>query len=357
MRTTSVGIMVGLLLGLGAGCKNDVSYYCDETTPCADRYPDRPFCDLYGTYEASGHVGRTCIPNPLDASVDTDAAVDIDSGTPPADGGVDAAMGTPDASGPPDAGGPPDAMPGPCDPVTQTGCVTGQKCTYIQGTSNHTGCATDGTTPIGGSCTSAGVDDCVGGSYCQGGECVAICSTSPDTCGSSAQCQLYANTFDDRTNVGLCVSVCNPLDVTSCGSGEMCALVISSGIATCQPVGGTSTSGASNCAANPGTQGCDCMYLNACNPGYGCLLVNDPSNPTGNVCAFFCDPTQGGAGPSCSSATGGGSNFSCRQLMTFYTDATNVDPAVGLCIDPNGVWSGVCAGCIDSTQPGCGSCP
>ena len=337
-------------------------YYCDESTPCLPRYSDRPFCDLYGTYDASSHVGRTCIPNPLDGSVGIDAAVDVDSGMPPADGGTDAAPNAPDA-GTPDAGNP-DAQTGPCDPVTQTGCASGEKCTFIIDTSdptnNHTGCAPNGTVAAGAACTrdANGVDDCLRPYFCSGGVCTEICSTNPESCPSTATCTPFAGLFDDRTDVGLCVPQCDPLSSTSCGTGEGCYLSLLNGTATCAVAyldDPEAKTGAATCVANPGTQSCNCVHLNGCVAGYGCVLQNDPTNPTSNVCAFYCDPTQGGAGPSCSAAIGGGSTFSCRQIMSFYGNAS-VDPAIGMCIDST-LWAGHCEGCVDPTQPGCGSCP
>ena len=89
MRLTLLWMVVGMLVGLGFGCSTKVEYYCDEDTPCKDRYPDRPFCDLTGEYPASEGVGRTCIPNPVDGGAGVDAPVnEIDAG--------DAAVG-PDA--------------------------------------------------------------------------------------------------------------------------------------------------------------------------------------------------------------------------------------------------------------------
>jgi uncharacterized delta-60 repeat protein len=47
---------------LAAACSTPDPLYCDEDTPCED--PDRPFCDLDGTYPASDGIGRTCIAEP-----------------------------------------------------------------------------------------------------------------------------------------------------------------------------------------------------------------------------------------------------------------------------------------------------
>ena len=70
--------------------------------------------------------------------------------------------------------------PTACNPVAQTGCQAGEKCTWIidiDGTSTtpdvgHIGCAVAGTTPDGGTCQDAtatangGVDTCVAGDLC-----------------------------------------------------------------------------------------------------------------------------------------------------------------------------------------------
>ncbi len=98
MRFTVFGIVVALLGGLGAGCKSDVKYYCDEDTPCLPRYSDRPYCDLTGEYEPDG-VSNTCVANPFDAS-GPDGSVSIDGGT--VDAGNDDAMMPPDATVPPE---------------------------------------------------------------------------------------------------------------------------------------------------------------------------------------------------------------------------------------------------------------
>jgi hypothetical protein len=75
--------LLGAFLAVTAGCKYAVPLYCDEETPCADRHPDRAFCDLHGEHPASEGIGRTCIPDPFP-----------DAGLP--DGGLDASP-APDA--------------------------------------------------------------------------------------------------------------------------------------------------------------------------------------------------------------------------------------------------------------------
>jgi hypothetical protein len=63
-----------ILLALATGCSTPVALYCDEDSPCtAD--PGRPYCDLYGQYPESEHIGKTCIPYPWDAGVPDAAPV------------------------------------------------------------------------------------------------------------------------------------------------------------------------------------------------------------------------------------------------------------------------------------------
>jgi hypothetical protein len=79
-RDLYLGCVGGLaLLWTSGSCLRPVELYCDEDTPCEDRYPDRPFCDLSGEFPASEGIGRTCIPNPFD---------DDAGGEPTADAGA-----------------------------------------------------------------------------------------------------------------------------------------------------------------------------------------------------------------------------------------------------------------------------
>jgi len=83
MVTRTVGAFV--LLTLAAfGCETEDPLYCDDETACED--PERPFCDLEGTYPASEGHGRTCIAEPTfeltmptdDLYVRTDSQVEVE---------------------------------------------------------------------------------------------------------------------------------------------------------------------------------------------------------------------------------------------------------------------------------------
>ncbi len=140
-----------------------------------------------------------------------------------------------------DGGGSADSMD-VCNPIMQTGCTSGQKCTWIvdQTTPSfigHVGCApvmaiAPDTAPAadGAACQrnpagATGWDDCVAGDYCQAattveqsggaGICKKICDlNSATSCGSAASCQGYNNLFssDPATppTAGVCDPTCNP---------------------------------------------------------------------------------------------------------------------------------------------------
>ncbi len=64
MRTIATYLAVGCAAASAAlvapACEHATPYYCDESTPCLPRYPDRPYCDLTGEY-GTGHM---CIADP-----------------------------------------------------------------------------------------------------------------------------------------------------------------------------------------------------------------------------------------------------------------------------------------------------
>ena len=79
------------------------------------------------------------------------------------------------------------------------------------------------------------------------------------------------------------------------------------------------------------------MFLNDCQPGYGCNLLDDPLMPTGQVCAFFCDASGMGS-PGC--GDGPGPAFTCVPINGFYGDVDNVATNIGMCVDCM-EWSGL----------------
>src|SRR5262245_18843307 len=84
----------------------------------------------------------------------------------------------------------PDMPPGPCSPLTQAGCMPGEKCTWLLDALmpqyvGHIGCAPDGTANAGDACMygapgPSGYDGCKAGTVCGNyrggtGVCKQIC--------------------------------------------------------------------------------------------------------------------------------------------------------------------------------------
>jgi hypothetical protein len=146
--------------------------------------------------------------------------------------GFACACGTSSHRGPDNLdGGSHDVIEDLCNPLTQTGCASGEKCTWIvdaaDATSSvgHIGCAPTG--PREDACTRnppglTGYDDCVEGKYCAGpatggtGVCEALCDLggSALACGPGEQCHHENGVFGPagmRSEAGLCVATCDPL--------------------------------------------------------------------------------------------------------------------------------------------------
>jgi hypothetical protein len=120
-----------------------------------------------------------------------------------------------------------------CNVLTQTGCASGEKCTWIidmaDSTSSvgHIGCAPDGAAAVGATCTrnapgATGYDDCAKGGYCFGpdmggmGHCKAICDQAggTPTCASGFACTTYDGLFGPSgmpVAAGVCDPTCDPL--------------------------------------------------------------------------------------------------------------------------------------------------
>lgn len=213
-----------------------------------------------------------------------------------------------------------------CNPVAQTGCDVGEKCTFVPDDVNplelRTVCRADGTVPSGGACTIGpvtGVDDCVAGQFCWTEVCGEVCSAAPDSCPSGRRCEVIAGLLDSP-GVGECVVPCNPLsDPSGCSSGEACYLVVSQETTVCGP------------PMESETQGDACQYMNGCATGYSCALNDSPGVAAGLVCAFVCDASRSG-GPTC--AEGPGATFRCAQLNLFYPELSATPDEYGICIDP-----------------------
>jgi hypothetical protein len=234
-----------------------------------------------------------------------------------------------------------DARTDPCGPdplvcnlLTQTGCVAGDKCTWIRGSEecgDHVGCAPAGPVAVGGSCTwgadgaTTGYDDCAQGAICSAepdastGTCERMCSPWDATlpCPSGSACAVRAGLFSDEPNetllAGICEPTCNPLVQTrdsdgapACGSPDPahptlgCFATFTSGPAvfTCGPAG---TLG----HRDPG-------------PGSGCLpgtnpYIRESGTPEVIVCLAFCAPlTVNNTQPP--EARDGAEPYSCPEM-------------------------------------------
>jgi hypothetical protein len=198
-----------------------------------------------------------------------------------------------------------------CNPVMQTGCSTGEKCTWIIDQNGdattadiaHIGCAADGSLAVGATCNRAdatvngGADMCVAGAFCVGGACEVICDYQNQTgCDSDHKCQNYADVFTsgDTTVAGLCDPTCDPLTqrlltdqseacgtpatapTKECVSGDFTTF-------TCAP------SGSGDYPFTDRVPVTGTVYLNSCAPGYEPLLAASETDTT-TVCTGFCAP-------------------------------------------------------------------
>lgn len=213
-----------------------------------------------------------------------------------------------------------------CEPVAQTGCSAGQKCSQVTLSAEpepplETRCVQAGTQAKFETCShgdpgDSGFDDCEAGLICFGGACQEICSADPDSCPADATCQEGPGIFPDRPGTGLCLVQCDPL-VQNCPEDSGCFVTLAGGDRIC---------------AEPNLgqeQGSACMFANDCETGHGCLLIRSELD-SALTCAFFCNPA--GGSPTC--AEGPGSAFNCIRIVDFYDDADRFGSDLGFCVDP-----------------------
>jgi hypothetical protein len=189
---------------------------------------------------------------------------------------------------------------GTCNPVTQTGCDTGQKCSWLVVSDEpflgRTACVTDGTVAVGDACTegapgeTTGFDDCAAGGLCIHSKCKAICSVDPPSCTEGYNCATYENVFSDDTtsNTGVCDTVCDPINPTECDENEGCYLSLFDGIATCAGIPAAAADLRQNdecLAASSG--GC---YLNGCAAGFTGFIFVAEGQP--RLCTAYCSPVN-----------------------------------------------------------------
>ncbi len=261
-----------------------------------------------------------------------------------------------------------------CNPVEQTGCEAGEKCTWItvvDGTQampdgvGLVGCVADGTAGIGEACTegapgeATGFDTCAAGGYCIRNVCQEVCTDVPDSCDlATSACGSYRGVFVGTTpRIGVCDFKCDPVDQTrllddGAPSGANCGQPANGGDPTracygyvdvdftCAPVLGLDNTHYVDVSASPS--------LNVCAPGYG-LLPLALTNPDLFVCMAYCRPqpthsaqtnmANGGGGFTCASRQATAPANECRYWQWFDVifgatntpNPQNVD--FGFCLD------------------------
>jgi hypothetical protein len=187
-----------------------------------------------------------------------------------------------------------------CNPVAQSGCLDGEKCTWVEVSENpalgRTQCMPDGTVTLGDPCLPAGLnegDECRAGGHCIAGVCTPVCSRTPDSCGEGFLCNLFENLFDDLEGIGACRPLCDPV-LQDCPEGEACYLAEWTGEGTCGvvfPDVTTKTQDETCFGPSP-----DTCYLNGCARGFDTFGVRWNGFDSG-VCMQFCTPATTGLDP------------------------------------------------------------
>ncbi len=210
-----------------------------------------------------------------------------------------------------------------CNVLTQTGCMTGEKCTWFHDTETptplgHIGCAPTGTVAIGAACTYGadgpqGYDNCVTGSVCVSGHCSQICDDQggDPMCPTKFACGDYTGLFDSSgMNVaGVCDPTCDPLadnDFDGSGSASMKTGSDCAAGQGCYGFPGTTTATHATCTGEFNTtlvhrSACTVatmcapdsthVYLNGCAQGY-IPLLDDTTGSTQADCIAYCKPAD-----------------------------------------------------------------
>ena len=209
-----------------------------------------------------------------------------------------------------------------CDPIDQTGCAAGQKCTWIvdidatatRAEIGHVGCVAAGPQPVGASCsdavaeTTGGADACVAGALCISGACKPICDPQqgggPGACDESDACVTYTGIFESAGDpiAGVCEPGCDPLtqrlvdgNAEACGSPApaqpTATCVASDGFRTfhCAP---TTPDLYANTDRVPPLAANGTGFTNGCAPGFIPFFYEDASGAMNTVCTGLCAPLK-----------------------------------------------------------------
>jgi len=213
-----------------------------------------------------------------------------------------------------------------CNPVAQTGCAAGEKCTWIVDldstptmvSAGHIGCAAAGSTADGASCddaaaVSGGVDSCAAGALCVASSCKPICDpqlvggVDRGACPTDSACSTYGDLFSSSGTAvaGVCEPTCDPLTqqldvgtlaVAACGSRDPAQPA-----ATCVASAGFRSF---HCAPTeamfygkrdrdpPLTDSAGKAYDNGCAPGFIPFYFEDSSGAMKTLCSGLCAPLK-----------------------------------------------------------------
>jgi hypothetical protein len=222
-----------------------------------------------------------------------------------------------------------------CNPLAQTGCASGKKCTWIidmadPSFAGHIGCAPDGSMQTGQGCTRnppgpTGWDDCAKANYCVGpsaggaGVCELICDIEGGNpvCPAKLGCVGHPEIFSLASDTGppaagVCEPTCDPLNdnnfLGSAGTKTGSACNATSGcsglppdfvtraatVFTCSPIANPTRIHRSPCngTVQPGDASA-CLdqgryiYPSSCAPGYQ-PLINDGEGSMQQDCVAMC---------------------------------------------------------------------
>ena len=216
-----------------------------------------------------------------------------------------------------------------CEPVTQKGCMDGEKCTWVvrndaTQTMNEIGqiaCVPDGTTADGAACDDAtmdvngGADTCVAGDLCMARKCKPICDpqlvdgagTGTGACATNYACSVYSGIFESSGTpvAGVCEPTCDPLtqalNVGTTGTAACGSLDPTKPTGTCIASGGyrsfhcapsDSTVYANTDRKPPLTDLRGNVYLNGCAPGFIPFYFEDASGAMKTLCSGLCAPLK-----------------------------------------------------------------
>lgn len=273
-----------------------------------------------------------------------------------------------------------------CNIVTQTGCDSTNRCTWITlaDGGGGPGCAADGTQAANTACTvgTNGVDDCVRGTVCVLGTCLTACdSLNSSSCAGPFVCGWHGGFGDEQggDGLGFCEPTCDPVTqertfdgAAACGSTDPMNPnrgCYGYNTFTCASVSSLALTQRHRDVAFGPSPGA--AYANGCAPGYIPLLREyggqDP------LCIALCRPAEtskgntaneDGVAPNTCAARGAtGVSAECRFLhfVENRSDPSWVPSAwsntVGFCLDYDlyAYDHDMNPGTADVTYPSCGS--